>query len=243
MDPPHLLRLIVAPPQHIKLRLFLRPQLLGFGYSLDPPHLQRVHQLRHLLRVAFARKERPFVLRELPQGHLHHLAGEPLDPWRVLVEGDVRNLVGLDAFDQVDVVVGEDDVLPGLGVLDGAPEVRVFHALQEVVQLVAGLGLDYLVAVPVVPQVLVVVVPVLGDVADGVADVFFVGSVVVVVFVGFRLRWGRCLRVFFFCVVFIVVVVVTVLIFLFVIVAVVLVVVFATLVAFFVAIVIFIVIL
>ena len=64
--------------------------------------------------------------------------------------------------------------------MNGDAEVGVVHLVEEVVELVAAFGLVDLEAGEVVADVVVVVVPVPGDVSGCVPDIFFIAGVVLV---------------------------------------------------------------
>lgn len=52
---------------------------------------------------------------------------------RVVVVAGIRNLLRIDAFDQLNVSLTDNNILPGLCVLNCAPKVRIFHAFQKIV--------------------------------------------------------------------------------------------------------------
>lgn len=89
----------------------------------------------------------------------------------------------IDALDQLNVSLAENDILTGQWVFDRAPEVRILHALQEIVQLIALRWLDDFLGIPIVANVLVFVVPLHRNIADCIADVLFVRCVVISIFI------------------------------------------------------------
>lgn len=159
-----------------QVKVVLLLLLLGRVGVLDPAVADRVHEPHHLLGLPLGRNEPPLGLERVAQ-HLHVL----LDRRAVVlvrVERGVRELALADAVDDVEFFVGQHDLAVVHRVVDRAHRrLGVVHTRQEGVHAVAVVLARDRLAVHVVADVLLVLVPLERHVADAVQHAVVLGRV------------------------------------------------------------------